>query len=347
MAGKDNSLDFRTILNNLKTGDVSPVYLLMGEEAYYIDKLIESFENSIVKEEEKDFNFTVYYGQEIDIPTVIATCQQYPFMAERKLVILKEAQSMDKAKNKLDMLAEYVKLPNQQNVLVISYKGEMLGATSELVKALNKSDGIIFKSPKLKEYQLAVPIKDYCRGKKIGIEEKSIALLIEFLGNDLAKIFGEIDKLIVSGKDDIIRITPDLIEKNIGISKDYNNFELIKNIAFKNYDKCLQIVDYFESNPKTNPTIVTTAMLFNFFSKILLGHFSVDKSDDSLCIAMGLKSKYQLQDYKTGMTKYNVMQTIKIIGHIREFDITSKGVESFQNEYKLLRQLIFNIFTAK
>lgn len=347
MAAKDNSTDFRSILTSIKKGDVAPVYLLMGEEPYYIDKLVEAFEHNIVKEEEKDFNFTVYYGQEIDIPSVIAACQQYPFMADRKLVILKEAQSMDKAKAKLDMLAEYVKRPNEQNVLVVSFKGDNLSGTSALMKAASKGDAVIFRSPKLRENQLAGPIKDYCRSKKIGIDEKALAMLIEFLGTDLEKLFGEIDKLIVSAGGNIPQITPDIVEKNIGISKDYNNFELIRALAFKNYDKSLQIISYFESNPKNNPTVMTTALLFGFFSKVLIGHFSKDKSDEGLAVAMGLRNKYALTEYKTAMMKYSAGQLVKIIGFLRRFDINSKGVESFQNEYKLLRELIFNIFTVR
>lgn len=347
MAVKNKSADFRTILTGIKSGNLYPAYLLMGEEAYYIDKLMEAFENNILKEEEKDFNFTVYYGQEIDIPTVIASCQQYPFMAERKLVLLKEAQSMDKAKTRLEALAEYVLRPNESNILVIGYKGDTLGSTHPLVKAMAKAGGVTFVSPKLKDYQLAVPIKDYCRSKKIGIDEKALAMLAEYVGADLGKLFGEVDKLIVAANGRVPQITPEMVEKNIGVSKDFNNYELVNALAYKNYDKSLRIISYFESNPKSNPTIMTAATLFGFFSKLMMGHFAQDKSDDGLTLAMGLKNRYALEEHKAALARYSASQTLKIIGFLREFDIASKGVESFQNEYKLLRELIFNIFSVR
>lgn len=347
MAPKKGSTDFRTLLTDIKSHKFAPVTILMGEEAYYIDKLVEAFETYTVKEEEKDFNFSVYYGQEINIPTVVASCQQYPFMAERKLVILKETQSMDRAKIKLDELASYVKNPNEQNVLVIVYKGDTLKSTTQLMKAAAKSNALVFTSPRLREYQIASPIKEYCRSKKIGIDEKALAMLIEFIGCDLQKIIREIEKLIVAGGENVVQITPEMVEKNIGFSKDYNNFELTKALAYKNYDRSLQIVKYFASNPTKNPTIMTTATLFNFFSKLLMGQFSADKSDDGLMLSMGLTNKYALAEYKTAMMKYTANQTIKIIRLLREFDIHSKGIESFQNEHSLLKELIFNIFTTR
>ena len=347
MASTKKAIDFRTLLADIKSGNIAPVNILMGEEAYYIDKLVEAFEAYTIKEEEKDFNFSVYYGQEINIPTVIASCQQYPFMADRKLVILKEAQSMDRAKSKLDEMAPYVKNPNEQNILVIVYKGESLRATSQLIKDANSSNTVIFNSPRLREYQIAAPIREYCRSKKIGVDEKALAMLTEFLGCDLQKIMGEIDKLIVAGGGKIPQITPEMVEKNIGVSKDFNNFELSKALAFKNYDRSLQIVQYFSSNPSKNPTVMTTSTLFNFFSKVLMGLFAPDKSDDGLMYAMGLNNKYALGEYKTAMVNYNPNQVVKIIGYIREFDAQSKGIDSFQNEYQLLKELIFKIFTAR
>lgn len=346
MASKGN-VEFRTLLNDIKSNKTSPVYILMGEEPYYLDRLVDAFEAFVIKEEEKDFNLSVYYGQEIDIPTVIATCQQYPFMADKKLVILKEAQSMDRAKTKLEALAEYLLHPNQQNVLVICFKGDNLNSTSALMKAAGKSNSIVFKSPKLWESELPGPLRDYCRSKKIGIDEKSIAMLIDYIGADLGKLFGEIDKLIVAGVGDGAKITPVDIEKHIGISKDFNNFELQKALAYKNFDRSLQIIKYFESNPKNNPTVVTTGILFGFYSKVLIGHFMSDKSDDGLMVGMGVKSRFKLEEYKAAMSRYSPVQTIKIIGLLRQFDTQSKGIDSFQNEYKLLKELIYNIFTVK
>ena len=340
--------DFRSILADIKKKNFAPIYILMGEETYYIDAIEEALAASVVGEDEKDFNMAVYYGQDADINVVIGSCQQYPFMSDRRLVMLKEAQSYPhNAKSALEKFAEYAAHPNDTNVLVISYKGDNLNATSKLLKNAAAAEGVIFKSPKLKDWQMAGPIKEYCASKRVGISERAVALLVEYLGSSLSKVFGEIDKLIVASGSGLTQITPELIEKNIGISKDFNNFELQTALATKNYDKALQIIKYFESNPKQNPTIVTTGTLYSFYSKLVAGFFTSDHSDKGLMAAMGLKSTYPLKDYKAAMTKYTAMQAIGAIHLLRDFDRRSKGIGSFQKEYPLLRELIFNIFTRK
>lgn len=194
---------------------------------------------------------------------------------------------------------------------------------------------------------MAVPIREYCRSKQYSIEEKAVSLLVEFLGFDLSKVFSELDKLAVASGDKAPRITCELIEKNIGISKDFNNFELVKALSYKNYDKCMQIVKYFESNPKQNPTMVTTGTLFSFFSKLIIAHFSTDKSDRGIALATGASNSYALNDYKTALTKYSPRQTLNAIHLLRQFDLQSKGIGSFQNEFALLKELIYNIFTSR
>lgn len=346
MANKSTSSGFRELLTEINKGNFSPVYILMGEEPYYLDVLSNTLENKVVAEEEKDFNFSIFYGQDADVSNVIAACQQYPFMSDRKLVILKEAQSMDKAKTRLEALADYISHPNESNVFVLVFKGDTLNATSNLMKAAKKGDAVIFNSEKLRDYQLSAPLQDYCRSKKTGIDDKALAMLIEYLGTDLSKLFGEIDKLIVASGIELKRITPDLIERNIGISKDYNNFELQSAIAQKNYDRCMEIIKYFESNPKQNPTIATTGILFRFFSNLIVCHFSQDKSDSGLMEALNLRNSYSLKEYKIAMANYSLVQSVNAIRQLRNFDIKSKGVESFQNEYNLLKELIFSIFIS-
>lgn len=347
MAAKAVKNDFRSILTSINNKDFAPVYLLMGAEPYYIDRLVEALEKNVVPEEERDFNFSVFYAQDSDMKEVLAACQQYPFMSDRKLVILKEAQSMDRAKARLDIFSEYVKRPNESNVFVIAFKGDNLNATSDLMKAASKSNCVIFKSPTLRDYEVAAPIKDYCSSKRIGIDENAVSMLIEYVGTNLSKLFSEIDKVIVGGIGKEGRITPEHIHNNIGISKEFNNFELTDALAYKNYDKSMRIISYFESNPKANPTIVTTGTLFSFFSKLMIAHFTPDKSDASLMAATGVKSSYTFRSYKAALMKYSPNQTLRAIDLLREFDIKSKGVGSFQNEYALLRELIYNIFTAK
>ena len=346
MAKKSTGPTFREVMTSIKKHQFSPVYILMGEEAYYIDELTRALENNVISEDDRDFNSIVYYGADSDIGSVIASAQQYPVMSDRQLVILKEAQTMTNAKSQLDKLASYVARPNQTTVLVVVYKGEGLSATSQLLKTAKEAECVVFRSDKLRDYQLAGPIMDYCASKGVGIDDKAISLLCDYIGNPLSKLFGEIDKLIVAVGKDMKRITPELIEKNIGISKDFNTFELVKALSRKDYLKSMMIVDYFSKNPKQNPGVMIVATLFSYFSKLFIATVTRDKSDASLMTALELKSTYAVKDYRDGLQYYNAKMALGAIHALREYDAQSKGIGSTQNEYELLKELIFKIFTA-
>lgn len=318
----------------------------MGEEAYYIDLIVKALESNVVDEADRDFNSIVFYGADADIGRVIGCAQQYPVMADRQLVMLKEAQSMGQAKSQLDKLASYVARPNPSTVLAIVYKGDVLPATSTLLKKAKEADCVVFRSDKLRDYQLAGPITDYCASKGIGIDDKAVSLLCDYIGNPLSKLFGEIDKLIVAAGKDVKRISPELIERNIGISKDFNTFELVKAISRKDYPKAMLIVEYFSRNPKQNPGVMVVATLFGFFSKLFVAAVTRDKSDASLMAALELKNAYALRDYRDGLRCYNARQALAAIHSIREYDTQSKGIGSTQNEFELLKELVFKIFTA-
>lgn len=318
----------------------------MGKEPYYIDCIVKELENTVVEEADKDFNQNVFYGNDSDILDVMACAQQYPVMAPRKLVILKEAQTMNQSKSRLEKLAPYMTNPSDSTVFVLVYKGDELSATSKLIKAAGKSDKcVIFKSPELKEYQLSGPVKDYCMSKKVAIDEKAVSMLCDYIGNPLDKLFGEIDKLILAKGSDKTRITPKDIEDNIGISKDYNIFELTKALGNKDYQRCVRIIRYFSKNPRQNPTVMVTGSLFNLFSNILISHYTADKSDSSLSKATGAKNIYALRDIRNAMSNYNASQAVRGLHYIREFDTKSKGINSFQNEYDLLFELVFKLIT--
>lgn len=340
---------FRSILNDIRTGKFAPVYLLMGEEAYYIDALVETLEECVVREEEdREFNFTTFYGQDAYIPEVIAACQQYPFMVERRIVLLKEVQSMPRAKSVIDGLTAYIERPNPACVLVITFKGDNINATSTLMKAAAKSeDVVIFKSPRLRDYELTAPISDYCRSKKIAISNDAIEMLTNYIGNDLSALFGAIDKLLIAGGHEAGKITPELIGKNIKNSKEFSTFELQSAIAQKDFTKCMQIVNSFKTNPKANPVVVTVGFLFAFFSKLLIAQMSADKSEAGLMSAVGAKSKFAFRDYEMALQRYNIPSMVNAIHLLRELDVKSKGVGSFQNEHDLLLEFIFNLFAGK
>ncbi len=344
----NKDLSYRDVLDKIKKRDFALVYLLMGEEPYYIDLIVEALERNVVKEENQAFDQIVFYGADSDLDVVIASARQYPVMGDRQLVILKEAQTCSGPKTQLDKFASYISQPNDQGIFVLAFKGDNLSATSALMKAASKAGDkvVVFKSPKIKDYQLAGPIKDYCRQKKIGIEEPAVQILIEYIGNSLQKLFGEIDKLIVSAGPGAQRITANMVEDNIGISKDFNNFELTKALSTKDYPKTMRILSYFRKNPKNNPTVMTTSILQKFFSQLIVAHYAQDKTDNGLMEALQLKSPYALKEIKDGLRMYSPRQSLAAISALRDFDCKSKGIGSFQNEYDLQQELIFKIFTV-
>lgn len=336
---------YREIIQSIRAGNLAPVYILMGDEAYYIDLIVDNIEKYAIAEEDRDFNYDLFFGNDADIDYVIGAAQQFPVMADRKLVILKEAQSMNQAKVQLERFASYAGKPNKTTVFVIAFKGDNLNANSKLVKAANESGGIVFKSTVPRDYELPAYIRDYCRDRKMTIEDKAVQLLSEYIGGPLSKLFGELNKLIsIKGKRDS-KITCDDIERNIGISKDYNNFELTNALGAKDYPKAIRIIKHFAANPKANPTPVTTGMMFTFFSNLVIAHYLPDKSDNSLMETFGYKAAIQLRNLKEAMRNYNPMQSVNAVHYLREFDTKSKGVGSLVNEYDLLAELIFKLFT--
>ena len=339
---------YRDVLDSIRKDQFAQVYILMGEEPYYIDLIVDAIEQKAVKEENRAFDQLVFYGADADLEVVMASARQYPVMGDRQLVILKEAQSFPGPKTQLDRLAPYISQPNRKGVFVLAYKGDNLSATSAIMKEASKAGDsvVVFKSPKIRDYQLATPIKEYCRLKKIAIEEQAVQVLIEYIGNSLQKLFGEIDKLTVAAGSGSQRITAEMVEENIGISKEFNNFELTKAISAKDYPKTMRILEYFRKNPKNNPTVMTTAILFKFFSQLVVAHFTQDKTDRGLMEALQLKTPYALRELREGLGMYSPRQSLAAISALRDFDCKSKGIGSLQNEYDLQRELIFKIFTV-
>lgn len=320
---------------------LAPVYLLHGEEGYYIDELVKDFE-ALVPEEERDFNLYILYAPESGVETVMDVCHRYPMMAERQVVIVKEAQAI--RADQLNKLHSYVERPNPTTVLVISCRGAQAKG-KELLAAVKKN-GVIFESKRLSERNVLPVISDLIKEKRLNVDPKALSMLRDYIGVDLARLYNEIDKLaLILGPGAMI--TPEAIERNIGISKDYNNFELVDAVNTRNAAKAFAIVEYFRNNPKNNPTVMTVSSLFNQFSNLLIYHYTRDKSPSGYLDALGLRSPWALKGYETAARNYNVRQTIEIISAIREFDTRSKGIGSRQNEYDLLKDLIFHTLTAR
>jgi len=327
------------IINDIKQGNIKPIYFLMGEEPYYIDKLTEYIENNILTEEEKGFNQMVLYGKDVTIEDIVANAKRYPMMADRQVVIVKEAQELSRTIEKLESYAEN---PQPTTVLVIAYKYKTLDKRKKVTKVIDKN-GLVFESKKLYDNQVGEWIKRVLSGKGYSIEPKGAAMLVEFLGNDLSKISNELDKLaIVLPKGSTI--TPKLIEDNIGISKDYNVFELRKAIGEKDQLKAYKIADYFAQNPKDNPLVVTVGLVFGFFNQLLQYHGAKDKNPANVAKMLRV-NPYFLKDYDIALRNYPMRKVSGIVATLRDIDVKSKGVGANSiPQSDLLREMLVKIF---
>lgn len=339
-SASESSPTFPALRRQIASGRLKPVYLLHGEEGYYIDELVKDFEN-LVPEGERDFNLSVLYALEAGPEGAAEAAMAYPFMSERRVVILKECQSI--RADSLNKLHHYCEHPSETSVLVIVCRGEKSKA-KELNDAVRKS-GVIFESKRLTDRTILPAISDLIKEKQLNVEPKALSMLRDFIGTDLSRLYNEIGKLaFILGPGSMV--TPEAIERNIGISKDFNNFELIDAVNRRDAARIFRIADYFAANPKNNPAQVTAAMLFNHFSNLLVYLYTRDKTDAGYMAALGLKSPWQLRNYQEGARCYNASQVIEIISEIRRFDCRSKGIGSKQDEYSLLRDLLFSIITA-
>ena len=333
---------YNELRQQIKRGDLAPIYLLHGEEGYYNDELIKLFEQ-VVPEEERDFNLYTIYAPEVDVDTIIDAARRYPMMAERQVVIVKEAQEI--TSDRLNKLHVYAKNPLPTTVLVISVRGAKAKAR-DLMKEIPAHGGVVFEAKKLTEKTVATVINELIRQKGLNIEPKGLMMLRDYIGTDVSRLYNEIEKLaMILGTGSTV--TPEAIERNIGISKDYNNFELIDALVARDAAKAFRVVKYFESNPKKNPTIMTTSAIFNYFSNLLIYQFCKNKSPQGYMEALGLRNSWQLKNYEAGARQYNAYQTIEIISAIREMDTRSKGIGSRTNEFDLLQTLVFRILTAR
>ncbi|MBD5191775.1 MAG: DNA polymerase III subunit delta [Bacteroidales bacterium] len=333
-------ITFSSLRKNIEQKKLAPVYLLHGEEGYYIDQLEKMFEN-VLPEQDKEFNQYVLYAPEVEAPHVVNICQSYPMMADRQMVIVKEVPS---TMSFLNGLSKYVEQPNPTTVLVLCVRGATFKG-KEFLTALKTGNGIVFESKKLNERSVDPVIAELLKEKNLNIEPKALQMLKEHIGTDVSRIYNEINKLTVVLQPNSM-VTPAVIEQNIGISKDYNNFEFIGALSRKDFGRSMKIARYFRKNPKGNPVVILSTVMFNFFTNLMIAYYTADKSERGLMQALGYKWPVQLTDIKNGMAKYSAWQVIEVIGEIRRFDGMIKGVGSRQNEYDLLDNLIYRIITA-
>ena len=338
MAKKE--ISYESICKEIAERKFSPIYVLMGEEPFFIDQITDLLIENVLAEEERDFNQSIFYGADADAVSVINAARRFPMMSEYQLIVVKEAQLM----RDIELLNAYAKHPLSSTVLVINYKYKTLDRRKSLAAAVEKN-GILFESKKIPDYKMPGFITGLLQQRSLAIDAKAAQMLSDFLGNDLNRLSKELDKLaIVMAQMGSKRITPELVERNIGISKEYNNFELIKALATKDVLKANRIAQYFEKNPKTKPLQMTLAVLFNYFSNLLIAYYSKDRSEAGLMAALGLRSAFQLKDYQMGMRHYSAMKVFLSIGEIRKADAASKGVDNASaSDADLLKELLYKI----
>lgn len=330
--------EIKQLVEDIRNKKIKPIYFLMGEEPYYIDKLSEFIEESVLSEDEKGFNQMVIYGRDTSIDEIVSNAKRFPMMAEYQVIIVKEAQDLSRT---IEQLVDYVKNPQPSTILVFNYKYKTLDKRKSLYKELKK-DSVVFESKKLYENQVSEWIRRVLAPKKYTISPKAAQMLVEFLGTELSKINNELEKLQIILPEGT-QITPEHIEENIGISKDFNNFELRKAIGNRDVLKVQRIVKYFGDNPKDNPMVVTVGLLYNYFSQLLHLHGLADKSPRNVASALRV-NPYFVNEYLTAVRNYSMKQVSNSVSLLREFDVKGKGVgANAVPQGDLLKELLVRI----
>ncbi len=336
-------MTFSQIINDLKKKKYHPVYFLHGKEAYFIDAIADYIEKNVLSDGEKSFNQTILYGKEIEFKQVVDTARRYPMMAPYQVVIIKEAQEMRTLKE----LATYVEQPAQTTILVICHKHKRFDSRTKLGKLLKKK-AVVFEAKKLYDNQLPDWIHNYLQEKEFTIKPAATALIAEYLGTDLSKVVNELDKLAINLPKGT-NITQQHIQSNIGISKDYNVFELQKALGQKQVTKVNRIVKYFGANPRKNPMVMMVGSLYNYFSKIYMLHFLRNSGDQDILKALKLGSSFFLREYKAAARNYSRPQTESVLSILKEYDLKSKGVDNntMNNpDSELMKELVWRIMNV-
>ena len=326
-------------MSELKSGIYHPVYYLMGEEGYYTDKITDYIIENSLTEVERDFNLTVFYGLDSDIDTIVTAAKRFPMMAERQVIVVREAQLL---KN-IDNLLFYLQNPQPTTVLLFAHKNGSIDKRKKVAAELERK-GVVLDSKKMKDEQLPAFINACMRDKGLTADNKSVQMIRESIGADLSRIAGEIDKLAIALPQGTSAITPELVEEHIGISKEYNNFELQNALVNKDIYKANKIINYFARNPKKNPIQMTLALLFSFFSNVMMSYYAPDKSERGVAEFLGLRSTWGVGDYIKAMRNYKAVHVMEILHLIRLADAQSKGAEGTQiPDGEIMRELLYKI----
>jgi DNA polymerase-3 subunit delta len=336
------AVTYESIMKALQERQFQPVYYLMGDEPYYIDKIADWIADNVLQPEERDFNQTVLFGSDVNASQIVDAAKRYPMMAERQVLIVKEAQNIKNT----EPLEKYFQHPMASTVLVMCHKnGKIDGRKTAYAKAI-REHGVLYESVKLKERDLPTFIQQYLKAKNATIDPKSTQMIADAIGSDLSRLTSELDKVLLGLQENDRRVTPQVVEDRIGVSKDYNPYELRDAIVNRNILKANQIVKYFDENPKAGSLYALLPLVFNYFQNLMLAYYCPQKgSQEALAQWLDMKSPWGARDYLTGMRNYSGMKVLQIISKIREIDAKSKGLENPNTgPGELMRELIFFIF---
>ena len=338
----ETAITYESVMHDLQQRKFRPVYYLMGDEPYYIDKISDWIAENVLQPEGRDFDQTVLFGSDVNASQIVDAAKRYPMMSEYQVLIVKEAQNV---KN-VEALEKYMKAPMPSTILVMCHKnGTIDGRKREYVKAIQQA-GILFESKKLRERDLPGFIERYLKAQEASIDTKSTQMIAEAIGADLSRLTGELDKVLLSLPEQDRRVTPQVVEDQIGVSKDYNAFELRDAIVNRNIEKANRIIKYFDENPKAGGLYALLPMVFNYFQNLMLAFYCPQKgSQEALAKWLDMKSPWGARDYLTGMQNYSGMKVMQIISKIREIDAKSKGLDNPNTPPgELMRELIFFTF---
>ena len=331
---------FQSIIHDLKSRKFSPIYVLMGDESYYIDQISDYVATHVLSPEERDFNQTVCFGSDVNAIQVTDMARRYPMMSEYQVIIVKEAQNI----RSLDALEKYLKNPVKSTILVWCHKNGKIDARKKVV-GLAQTVGVVFESQKLRDYQLPEFIQNYLKQKKVSIDPKSCQMIADHIGADLNRLTSELDKVLISLPSDNLRVTPEIVEEQIGVSKDFNAFELRNAIVQRDVFKANQIIKYFDNNPKAGSLYSFLPLLFSYFQNLMIAYYAPQKNtEQGIATALDLRSSWGAKDFLIGLKNYSARKTMEIISKIRDTDAKSKGLDNPNTGVgDLMKELMFFI----
>ncbi len=341
MADKNSTVTYGTVMRDLRARKFAPIYILGGLESYYIDKISDYLAQNVLQPEERDFNQTIVYGPDVTAAQVVDMALRYPMMSEHQVIIVKESQAL---KN-LDPLEGYFEKPQKSTILVFCHKNGKLDLRKKVYSLARKAGAVIFEGKKLYDRDLPGFIDTYLKAREATIEPKAAQMIADHVGSDLNRLTSELDKILISLSKDQRRITADLVEKEVGVSKDFNVFELRKALAQKDIFKVNEIVIFFNKNPKSYPVFRLLPQLFSYFQNLLIVEYMPDRNNQNAVAAkLGLRGGWAAWDYMTGLRNYGPGKVIQILEKIREVDAKSKGIGNPNTSGgELMRELIFFI----